>query len=519
MIVAFSSPMRPTTHLTSPLRFALLAALGHGLAGCGGSTGGEGEPIVVTGGTGGTDGGGMNGGAAGAMHARAPRLCVPRADVAVQEPFTRCAEGWVHRVNDEACPYAPSDLPALYPPETPRTCESDLDCTEKEFGYCAYQSLVGLRCLYGCGSDAECALGQICKCASRAGVCVSATCATDADCGDRLCLGTLESTCSPSPEVYWTFACDDPKHECIQSSECGTGQECEKSDSGNRCQVRSEVACGRPFLIDGLARRAALLEGGSGWNAVVKVDLESPDTAERRELAEHWIQMGLMEHASVAAFGRFALELLALQAPAELLKQTQQAMGDEIAHAEICFGIASAYAGRPLTPGPIALDGALGQSSREAILGTAFLEACVGECVAAVEARLASELCNDPGVRAALDRIAADESRHAELGWRVLQWGLEGMSGDERRRFTAELAEILDREIDRAVLEPSVDGRALTRFGVPTDSDRSCLRRAALEEIVVPCARALGVRLRSQCPETTSSTPVVSGRDVLARAL
>jgi hypothetical protein len=49
-----------------------------------------------------------------------------------------------------------------------------------------------------------------------------------------------------------------------------------------------------------------------------------------------------MEHASVAAFARFTLDLLALGAPADLVQSAQQALGDEIAHAELCFGLAGA---------------------------------------------------------------------------------------------------------------------------------------------------------------------------------
>jgi hypothetical protein len=74
---------------------------------------------------------------------------------------------------------------------------------------------------------------------------------------------------------------------------------------------------------------------------------------ERATQAEHWTKLGQMEHASIAAFARLQLQLLALGAPPDLVQACNQALIDETAHTRLCFGLASAYAGRGIGPGPL----------------------------------------------------------------------------------------------------------------------------------------------------------------------
>jgi hypothetical protein len=84
-----------------------------------------------------------------------------------------------------------------------------------------------------------------------------------------------------------------------------------------------------------------------------------PDT--RAALACEWLDDARLEHASVASFARFVLELLALGAPAELVHFAQRALGDEIDHARRCFSLASRYAQEPLGPAALQVDGALAE--------------------------------------------------------------------------------------------------------------------------------------------------------------
>jgi hypothetical protein len=247
-------------------------------------------------------------------------------------------------------------------------------------------------------------------------------------------------------------------------------------------------------LVQGEARLADLRFASSGWVAMRAPGLDELDPRAREALAAHWARLGLMEHASVAAFARFALELLALGAPAALLVETQQALGDEIQHALLCFGLASAYAGQELGPSALSSVGALDARSPEAIVHTAILEACIGETMAAVEAEAALGAATDPEVRAVLSRIAADEARHAELGWRFLAWTLSAASGMDRERILRTLFACIEAACEvstSAHQDAEAPDAALLAHGLLGASASAAARRLALQEIVLPCARAL----------------------------
>jgi hypothetical protein len=247
-------------------------------------------------------------------------------------------------------------------------------------------------------------------------------------------------------------------------------------------------------LINGSARLAERSDLPCGWAdpRAASPDVLAPEL--RRELVEHYTKLGLMEHASVAAFARFALELLALGAPASLLERTQAALADEILHAKLCFGLASAYGGREVGPGPLAVDGALERRSHLEILETALLEACVGETIAAAEAAVSCEQARDPEIRAVFERIATDEARHAELGWAFIRWALERADGRTAQRIVDTLYSVIDATVvaARADLEkPELHGGTLLAHGMLTPRLRAEARLAAVEELLLPCAEAL----------------------------
>jgi hypothetical protein len=132
-----------------------------------------------------------------------------------------------------------------------------------------------------------------------------------------------------------------------------------------------------------------------------------------------------MEHASIAAFARFQLQLLSLGAPPELVQACNQALIDETAHTQLCFGLASAYAGSAVGPGPLDVTHSLAVTSLADIVDLVLVEGCFGETSAALEALDAATTAADPVVRRTYEQIAADEERHAELAFRFVRWALQ----------------------------------------------------------------------------------------------
>src|SRR5262249_20073191 len=146
---------------------------------------------------------------------------------------------------------------------------------------------------------------------------------------------------------------------------------------------------GRPFLVAEHALAAAARLGASGWGdadlPAPRVDDLAPEA--RAALAAAWTRDGLGGDASVAAFGRLALELMAAGAPAELVTRAHQAALDEVRHARLCFALASAYAGAPVGPGAFPFAGSVEVvADLAAIAARTAREGCIGETLASVHA-------------------------------------------------------------------------------------------------------------------------------------
>ena len=186
------------------------------------------------------------------------------------------------------------------------------------------------------------------------------------------------------------------------------------------CQGQA-APCGRLLLDDGGHARVAPLRagvrGGAGWSAAA---CGEPMPAGARA---GWLEDARLEHASVAAFARFSLELLSLGAPSSLVADAHGAALDEIEHARLCFALAS-EPGAEQGPGPLAMDGLPVRRLVVDVVRAAVEECCCGETFAALVAQWALADCVHPGARAALERIAVDEARHAELGWRFVAWAV-----------------------------------------------------------------------------------------------
>jgi hypothetical protein len=246
---------------------------------------------------------------------------------------------------------------------------------------------------------------------------------------------------------------------------------------------------GRPFLVHGEARRASLRAVGTGSGP--SRDADDLDDASRRALARYWADCGLAEHASVAAFARFALQLMGLGAPADLLADTTRAMSDEVEHARLCFALARRYGGVEIEPGPLDTRDALAEPLElVAVAELVAKEACVGETLAAIEAAEALAHARDPEVRAALERIAADELRHAALGWRFVAWALRRADASGRTRIHAALADAI-ATAGTSVIDAPGGAAHLREHGLLSPAARGNLVRRALLDVVAPVARTL----------------------------
>lgn len=258
--------------------------------------------------------------------------------------------------------------------------------------------------------------------------------------------------------------------------------------------IMEEPACdyqvspeGRPFIVDGRSHTASLRRDDGWCDAPTTSATLRPDLA--RTLAAAWAQDGLSEHASVASFARFALELFALGAPPRLVRDLQVAIADELRHARACFNLARRFGGIALGPGPLSIpdDAFVRVADPIATAIGVFDEACVNESVAACAAAEAAARSNDPEVRRVLSGIAVDERRHAVAGWAALRWLLDTYGELVRQPLRARLARL--HAAAPARLDEFDD--ALISFGRLSARDESTLRNRVLEQLVRPLARAM----------------------------
>jgi hypothetical protein len=369
--------------------------------------------------------------------------------------FVRCSDGAVNREEALDCPKL-SFARGCRGDEDVRQCEADADCTEKPNGVCLTRTLSdGSRshcgCVYPCTNDGDCGPDQACMCpyvetdGPQVASCVPADCKTNKDCESGQCGAIVHHDgCSTDMEL----ACRGPNDECRSDETCPD----DGCDVGYKCR---EATCkaGRPLTVDQEVRVADLVN--RRWGET-RLDGLTPST----EQAAYWLAVARMEHASVASFARFTNELLRFSAPPQLLAEALAAAADEIRHAEHTFAIASAYAGAPLGPGALRVDALCPTDDPELFVTRLITEGCVGETlgVAEILALLDGDL--DPRLRPQLERIAADETRHAALAWKTLRWFAPRVDpavleqAFEQAIRSLELGDELGRQAIASVIEP-----------------------------------------------------------------
>jgi hypothetical protein len=269
--------------------------------------------------------------------------------------------------------------------------------------------------------------------------------------------------------------------------------------NGECCYVACEGSCcGRPFVIDG-AVLTAQASGRRDW--VLGVRSERRLDGERRLhgesvlgpaagqlLAVLWLEDALMEHASVASFARFTLDLLALGAPPDLVRDAQQASLDEIEHAQACFGVAALLSGNVRGPGPLAANGFTPRGLFDS-LRAAVHEGCVGETLAAGIVQEQARCSTDPRITRVLERIGADELRHAELAFRFVAWAI-AVHGEVARQVVQDaFAEALARA-PAPPPSPLLAPEELHRGGRLTTHEWSREAEHLFAEVIRPAAAA-----------------------------
>ena len=187
-------------------------------------------------------------------------------------------------------------------------------------------------------------------------------------------------------------------------------------------------------------------------------------------------QQAELEAASVRAFADLHADLIALGAPASLVRAAVAAAADEVRHARACDRLARRYGATP----DLRAIGAAPRRTRTQLATDNLVEGCVRETYGAVVAAYQARAARDPEVRGTMRSIARDEAKHAALSWRLHRWLWPRLSPAERREAATAMAAARAELADRAG-EPDAELREVA--GLP-DAVAGRAMLAALDEAV-----------------------------------
>lgn len=168
--------------------------------------------------------------------------------------------------------------------------------------------------------------------------------------------------------------------------------------------------CGRRH--EGLAPMATIAAGAIG-----------------RYLAES----AYVEDASVASFEILARELRLHGAPDRLVRAARKSARDEQGHTRVMTALARRHG----ATAPRATKPSRPLRSLEAMVTENAIEGCVGETYGALLATYQGAHAEEPRLRAAMRRIAEDETRHAALAWEIAAWAETKLDAEARERVGA----------------------------------------------------------------------------------
>lgn len=280
---------------------------------------------------------------------------------------------------------------------------------------------------------------------------------------------------------------------CLRSVDKGPTPD---PSGGNLCcygaQVEFVCVVGRALPSESGPVVAPFDQAKRGWSEEnLAPCVEGLSAHERSVIAERWIRDGLFEHASIASFSRLALALLATSADAELIRDTHEAALDEVRHAKQSLSLAAAYRGENIAPRALPLPEALPLGADLTELAVAsVVEGAVGETLAAVLAAEQAAVAEDPAVRQVLLGIADDESRHAELAFRVIAFAIAAGGKPVQDAVARAFADAASRLPEPPVDADLPENVARAHGFVSSGTTREAFVRA-MDDIVLPLGRAL----------------------------
>ena len=237
------------------------------------------------------------------------------------------------------------------------------------------------------------------------------------------------------------------------------------------------------------------VESGSEWLSPEHAANDAKADAGAAELsnvADAWRENGRTEHASVAAFAKLSMELVALGAPPSLIEAAHKDALDEMRHTELCFSLARDLDGHASGPGafPAARSRSFPFAPKSVRLAHLAVESLIdGALNEGISVRVVAELSRektDPRVKVVLEAIARDEGRHAAHGFAVVRWCVEEGGYPVRAALFGALAALPER-LGKGLSPDAADGR-WEHLGIPGELGKRAHSRPSAPASPRACA-------------------------------
>jgi len=187
--------------------------------------------------------------------------------------------------------------------------------------------------------------------------------------------------------------------------------------------------------------------------------LASGASRQTRTVGTFFAQAAHLEAASVFAFERLEQELRTHRAPRSFVRDARRARNDEVRHARMTRRIAKKNGA---LPAKAQVESVPDRSFFEFVKENA-IEGCIRETFGALVATHQARQATDQQIQRAMTVIAADETRHASLAWRVANWAETKLTADEKE----ELRALQRAEVERMAQSLTQEETALPEAGFP----------------------------------------------------
>ena len=144
-------------------------------------------------------------------------------------------------------------------------------------------------------------------------------------------------------------------------------------------------------------------------------------------VAATWAHRHVAECAASLRYARLARELRHLKAPGELVRRAEAASQDEARHADLCLKLAERYgwAGDAVDMSEGECTAPAHFDAHDSLLYELVGFCCLSETLNAALLLATLEQASVPHIRDVVRSLLADEVKHGQLGWGMLQWSLE----------------------------------------------------------------------------------------------